>query len=1214
MNKTAIKSFAIWARNKLIADIQYKAGLMGITADKINSNLPQSTRETEFYDIGTSEPYAISGNAIKQRRSLVDKLEQKAKETNYKTAYKYVIEEVAYTWFNRLIAIRFMEVNDYLPSHIRVLSSESGKMEPDIVSTPFDAELDLKENEKQEIIRLKNYNKLDECFRMLFIKQCNELNKYLPALFEQTSDYTELLLNVSMIDKEGVVYHLVNDIPEDDFNVEKGGQVEIIGWLYQYYNTEPKNEAFAKNGKITKEEIPAVTQLFTPDWIVRYMVENSLGRLWVEGHPNDILKSKWKYYLEEAEQEPDVQEKLEEIHKEYAKLNPEDIHFIDPCMGSGHILVYAFDVLMQIYESVGYSQRDAAKSILENNLYGLDIDDRAYQMAYFAIMMKARQYNRRILMESVTCHVYSIQESNDINRNQLKYFGAGLSELEKNNAQNQMNGLLDTFKDAKEYGSILNVANYDWNLLHRFAEKADFDGQMTFDSMGLMQTQGLLKQIIDVGKIIAHKYSVVATNPPYMGGGSMNAKLTSFAKKYYPDSKIDLFAIFIEKCISLAERNRYVAMITQHSWMFLSKFNGLRGKILNTIISNMAHLGARAFEDIGGEVVQTTSFTLIKHCLKKYKGIYCRLVEENPIEKELDFLMRKNIFISSQENYENVPDTPISYQLSDAVYGVFKKNSYLKDFGTARQGLATSDNAKFLKAWFEVRWDNIGFGLNGCEDTLNRNEKWFPYIKGGSFRRWYPNKEYVVNYKNNGADIKKSVMKKYTYLNNPDFVVKNTSTYFKAGITWSDVATGKFSARWVTDGYIYADAGPMFFSDNNNRLKLAYMNTPVFQLFGDLICQGLHYSTGQIPQIPYFEEYDEEKKQIVEKLTNECINFSEDEWNRFEISWEYKHHPMIGGKTMGRLIADKYKEWEAECDNRFNQLKANEEELNRIFIDIYGLQNELTPEVEDKDVTVRKADLQRDIKNLISYAVGCMFGRYSLDVEGLAYAGGEWDDSKYVTYIPDKDNIIPITDEEYFEDDILGLFCDWLKKVYGADTLEQNLDFSAAALGNKGNTSRDIIRNYFVNDFFKDHCQTYSVTGSGKRPIYWLFDSGKQNGFKALIYLHRYNADTIGNLRVDYLHRMQRVYESEIGRMQDMIDHSTNTREVGAASKRKEKLQKQLKECRDYDEKIGHLALARTELDLDDGVKVNYKKIQTAADGKFYEVLADSKNIMVKEK
>lgn len=1214
MNKTAIRNFAIWARNKLIADIEYRAGLMGITSEGINDALPQSTRETQFFDIGTAEPYTITGEAIKQRASLVNTINQKAHETDYATAYKYIIEGVAYTWFNRLIAVRFMEVNDYLPSHIRVLSSESGKMEPDLVTNPFDAELPFTDDEKQEIIRLKNDNELDECFRMLFIKQCNALNEILPALFEKTSDYTEVLLNISAIDKEGVVYHLVNDIPEEDFNIEMGGQVEIIGWMYQYYNTEPKNEAFAKNGKITKEEIPAVTQLFTPDWIVRYMVENSLGRIWVEGHPNDSLKAGWKYYLEEAEQEPDVQDKLNEIHAEYAKLNPEDIHFIDPCMGSGHILVYAFDVLMQIYESVGYSQRDAAKSILENNLYGLDIDDRAYQMAYFAVMMKARQYNRRILSAETPCHVYSIQDSNNINRIQLKYFGVDLNEIEKNDAMNQITGLLDTFRDAKEYGSILDVENYDWELLRRFAAKNSVEGQISLDTIGIYKTQEELQRIIAIGETMARKYEVVLTNPPYMAAAGMNSKLSGYVKKKYPDGKNDMFAVFIEKCIKLAKKDSYISMITQHSWMFLSKYVALREKILSTSIVNLTHLGARAFDDIGGEVVQTVSYVLRKSGLDNYNGTYVRLVEGEASEKEKSFGLDNKRYIAKQDNYSIIPDKPISYQLSTSVYDVFRRNQYLKDVGNARQGLGTSDNIKFLRMWSEVSWNNVGFGLSSCEDTIKSPCKWFPYIKGGSFRRWYPNKEYIVNYQNDGMDIKKAVMSKYTYLNNPDFVVKNTSTYFKQGITWSDVATGKFGARWVEDGYIYADAGPMFFPDDDKLAILGYMNSTVFQLFGDLICQGLHYSTGQIPQIPYIQEYDHKLKNRVSEISEQGIQISKTDWDSVETSWDFSNHPVVKGDTMGRLIADKYKEWEAECDNRFNQLKANEEELNRIFIDIYGLQDELTPEVEDKDVTVRKADLQRDIKSLLSYAVGCMFGRYSLDVEGLAYAGGEWDASKYKTFIPDADNILPITDEEYFEDDIVGLLIGWLKKVYGEDTLEQNLDFIAQALGNKGDTSRDIIRNYFVNDFFKDHCQTYSVTGSGKRPIYWLFDSGKQNGFKALIYLHRYNADTIGNLRVDYLHRMQRVYESEIGRMQDMIDHSTNSREVGAATKRKEKLQKQLKECRDYDEKIGHLALARTELDLDDGVKYNYKKVQLGTDGKFYEVLADSKAIMMDDK
>ena len=493
MNKTAIKNFAIWARNKLIADISYRAGLMGITAEGIHSALPQSTGQTEFYDIGTAEPYTITGEAIKQRKHLVELIRAKEKETNYQTAYKYVIEEVTYTWFNRLIAVRFMEVNDYLPSHIRVLSSDTGKLEPDLVTTPFDADLEFTSAEQQTIIDLKNDNKLDEVFRMLFIKQCNALNEILPALFEKTSDYTELLLNLSVIDQDGVVYHLVHDIPEEDFDVERGGQVEIIGWLYQYYNTEPKNEAFAKSGKISKEEIPAVTQLFTPDWIVRYMVENSVGRLWIE-HLRTLDESTdeavlaadfgWKYYLPEAKQEPEVEEKLRELRKERASLTPEQITMIDPCMGSGHILVYGFSVLMQIYENAGYGQRDAAKSILEHNLLGLDIDDRAYQMAYFAVMMKAREYNRRILNGENSCKVYAIQESNGITDAALGDMGANLSEEDHQTALKEIRTLISEFKDAKEYGSILNIEKRDWELLRRFAVPNVQSGQLTLDMNG----------------------------------------------------------------------------------------------------------------------------------------------------------------------------------------------------------------------------------------------------------------------------------------------------------------------------------------------------------------------------------------------------------------------------------------------------------------------------------------------------------------------------------------------------------------------------------------------------------------------------------------------------------------------------------------------------------------------------------------------------------
>lgn len=1209
MNKTAIKNFAIWARNKLIADVSYDARLIGITEDGIAKPLPQSFGGTQFFDIGTAEPYSISGEAVRQRDKLIEVIQQKEKDTDYKTAYQYVIEEVAYTWFNRLIAIRFMEVNDYLPSHIRVLSSESGKLEPDLVTTPFDAELPFTAEEEAQIFQLKQDNKLDEVFRILFLKQCNALNEILPALFEKTKNYTELLFSLSVIDQDGVVYHLIHDIPEDDFNIERGGQVEIIGWLYQYYNTEPKAAAFAKNGKITKEEIPAVTQLFTPDWIVRYMVENSLGRLWVEGHPDCGLKENWKYYLEEAQQEPEVQAKLAEIRKEYAALNPEDIKLIDPCMGSGHILVYAFDVLMQIYESAGYSQRDAAKSILEHNIYGLDIDDRAYQLAYFAVMMKARQYNRRILNGENTCHVYAIQESNSINRAHLKYFGAGMDDIEKNAAKMQLEGLLDTLTDAKEYGSILNVESYNWDLLRRFVAAEDTDGQISMDSVGVEDTAEQLNRLVDIGETMARKYWVTITNPPYAAISNLSPKVNDFVKANYPDSKVDLFAVFIERCGLMTRVSGYQAMITQHAWMFLASYENLRDKLLNKELINLAHLGPHAFDEINGEVVQTSSFVFCNDFFSNYNSTFVQLVGgKNEAAKAAMFISGEHRFNKTNEQLREIQGTPYTaYWASDVVLSAFKKSHLVGDVSEPRVGMATANNDRFIRLWFEVNRNKFGINISSRKEAVESRKKWFPFAKGGEQRKWYGNNDTVVNWENDGFEIQNFKDEKTGRIRSHNY---NLDYIFSSALTWTVIGTEKTSFRFCPVGFLYSNSGYGLFC-NNEKTKyylLGFMNSKIAASLLKILSPSMGFESGYLRKLPLIES--DSLDSIVERVKH-CIDGSNAEWDSFEISWDFKKHPLLRNVS---TISEAFTQWQSECDDRFNQLKANEEELNRIFIDIYGLQDELTPEVEDKDVTVRKADLQRDIKSLLSYAVGCMFGRYSLDVEGLAYAGGEWDSSKYQSYIPDADNVIPITDEEYLDDDIVSRLCAWLKAVYGADTLEANLDYIAKALGNKGSTSREIIRNYFLNDFFKDHCQTYSVTGSGKRPIYWLFDSGKQNGFKALVYLHRYTPDTIGNLRIDYLHKMQRVYESEINRMQDMMDHSENAREVAAASKRKDKLAKQLKECREYDEKISHLALSRIELDLDDGVKVNYRKLQTAQDGKFYEVLADSKNIMVKEK
>ena len=1222
MNKTAIKNFAIWARNKLIADIQYRAGLMGITAEGIKNALPQSTPNMEFYDIGTAEPYSITGEAIRQRQKLVETIRRKEADSDYPTAYKYILEEVAYTWFNRLIAIRFMEVNDYLPSHIRVLSSESGKVEPDLVTTPFDAELDFNPDEQETILRLKTESALDELFRLLFIKQCNALNEILPALFEKTSDYTEVLLNLSVVDQEGVVYRLIHDIDEDDFNIEKGGQVEIIGWLYQYYNTEPKNAAFAKNGKITKDEIPAVTQLFTPDWIVRYMVQNSLGRIFIDKRKNegvfadgrdpdemtwDEIETKrisneefiaeqmgWRYYLPEAAQTKEVRKQLDEIQQQSEYKDVRDIKVIDPCMGSGHILVYAFDVLMQLYEDAGYSQRDAAKSILENNLYGLDIDDRAYQLAYFAVMMKARQYNRRILSAETPCHVYAIQESNSINHAHLKYLGAGLDDFEANTARVQLEGLLDTLRDAKEYGSILKVENYNWELLRRFVSAADAGEQITMDSAGLEGTVAQLLTLIDIAETMERKYDVVVTNPPYMAISSATVKLNNYINQNYVGGKTDLFSVFIEKSLYFCDNMGYISMITMQSWMFLTSFEKIRHKVLANEIIAMAHLGARGFDEISGEVVQTTAFVTRKMFLGgHYTGTYDRLIDGNSeAKKSEDFVSGKFRFYSCGKNFLQIPECIIAYWISNATIDCFM-HEQLSAIFTTREGMATADNDRFLRLWYEVVFPVITFDCKSEQDGIRKSIKWVPYNKGGTTRDWYGNNEYIVNWASNGTEIKNNKDPKTGRIRSHNY---NGEYGFREGITWSAISSGNLSVRYCTEGFLFDSKGAKGFAVNNDKLLwvLGLLNSKVSMQFLQFLSPTLDFKVGDVISIPLIEDASKEDDTVF--LVRSQIDLSKKDWDSFETSWDFAKHPLIRPVT---TVADAFVQWEAECNDRFNQLKANEEELNRIFIDIYGLQDELTPEVEDKDVTVRKADLQRDIKSLLSYAVGCMFGRYSLDTEGLAYAGGDWDESKYKTFLPDADGILPITDEEYLGDDIVTRLCSWLSVVYGKETLEDNLDYIAKALGSKGDSSREIIRSYFLKDFFKDHCKIYQ-----KRPIYWLFDSGKQNGFKALIYLHRYTPDTIGNLRVDYLHKMQRVYESEIGRMQDMIDHSTNAREVAAATKRKEKLQKQLKECREYDEMIGHLALSRTALDLDDGVKVNYEKIQTASDGKKYPVLA----------
>ncbi len=1193
MNKTAIKNFSIWARNKLIEDITYRAGLIGVSEKGIAQPLSQSTKDLQFFDIGTKDYAQVAGKEIEQRNGLVKAIKEKERDLKYADAFKAVIEEIAYTWFNRLVAIRFMEVNDYLPSRVRVLSSENpAKNEPDFVTAPFDTDLEFTSAEQDRIMQLKDENKLDELFRMLFIKQCNKLNEILPEMFEQTSDYTELLLSISFTDNDGIVYHLTHDIDESDWQ----DQVQIIGWLYQYYNTELKDDTFAllkKNIKITKERIPAATQLFTPDWIVRYMVENSLGRLWIEGHPNNELKENWKYYLEEAEQESDVQVQLEKIRAEYSNLNPEDIKVIDPCMGSGHILVYCFDVLMQIYESQGYTQRDAAQSIVKNNLFGLDIDKRAAQLAYFAVMMKARQYDRRFFDRKIAPNVYVICGSNGIDKYAIEYFCNGDKKL-----ASDIDKLVNEMFDATEYGSILNISQIDFKAIYtRFTEIED-----EIDLYREIVLRELLP-LVRVAEVMSNQYDVVATNPPYMASNNFNPKLSAFIKEYYPTAKEDLYSCFIERCNAFCKKNALVSMITMESWMFNASFEKFRRKTLQerTILSliHMPYLGKGGTSL--GISFGTSSFVLRKNCNFKYNGYYSciRYFETDDEGIPLAFpTVNEKTNLISQRELEAFPGMTVSYWAGKHTIDIFQQEKSISEgYGDARQGLKTSDNNRFLRRWHEVDFNKIGFGCKNAEIALTTGCKWFPYNKGGKFQKWYGNDEYVIDWSENGTPIKNAVCERYPYLKgNYSFVVKNESKYFLEQVTWTTLTSGKLSFRYKPFGYLFDGTGSSIFNLNSDILiyLLGLLNSTTGEYLIGLLGQTMSYEVGMIGKVPVI--YTENN---VSDKVQKCIDLCQDNWDMQETSWNFKSYPMIKTAPSVKELVNQY--IKTVCEQK-ELLDKNEQAINDFYGRLYGIDLSAINSAEEVDEGYESISVPSEstaIKQLLSYVVGCIFGRYSLDHDGLVFAGGKWDSTKYSSFNPDKDNCIPLTDEEYFEDDIVGMLCTWLKTIFGESGLEDNLDYIADALGNKGVTSREIIRNYFLKDFFTDHCRMYQ-----KRPVYWLFDGGKQNGFKALVYMHRWDADTVGNLRVEYLHKIQHTYEREIQRMQETIADGRDAREISKATKRKDKLQKQLKETKDYDAKLAHIALSRIEIDLDDGVKVNYEKVQTGRDGKKMQILA----------
>ena len=1208
MDKNAIKKYAVWARQEMIDRVRQKAAQYGITDSAI---IPA--------DAISIDGVLLSPVVIEQRKALIQQLNTKG--------YQEVMEEVAYTWFNRFIALRFMEVNGYLPSRVRVFTDAENGFHPQILAEAIDLELDGLDMEK--VYARKNANEEEALYKYLLITQCNALNPILPGMFQKIADYTELLLPDNLLRDGSVIQRMIEWIPEKDWQ----DQVQIIGWLYQYYNSEKKDDVFAalkKNVKITKENIPAATQLFTPDWIVRYMVENSLGRLWIEGHPNDELKANWKYYLEEAEQEPDVQIQLAEIRKEYAQLKPQDIKVIDPCCGSGHILVYMFDVLMQIYQSYGYTQREAARSIVAHNLYGLDIDERAAQLSYFAVMMKARQYDRKFLryededgnLHVLQPNVYAICESNDIRRGALKYFGCSMSDMERNLAIEQINDLLDAMQDAKEYGSILTIKDYNWELLYRFVSTVDFDGQLDFDAGNLEETKEKLWRLVEIAAMLAQKYDVVVTNPPYMGASNMNPKLSDFIKKNYSDYKSDFFSAFVIHCSEMAKKSGYCGFFTPYVWMFIQSYEKMRNYLYNqSTIEALIQFEYSAFEEA---TVPVCTFAFQNRHIQK-KGCYLRLVDfhggmEVQRQKTLEAIKNHNCgfyYEQSSDNFSKIPGSPVAYWVKVQMYRAFEAEKIGK-YAISDGQTKTGNNDKYLRMLWEVPAFEIGKG-----------KRWVLHAKGGAFRRWYGNIDTLIDWSDSAREHYRS-----------DHVARIAPEYiwFRRGICWTLISSNKLHGfRLLQENSTFNLAAPSIFFDDDRMMLyiLGYLNSKFSQEIIALLNPTLNTNISDITSQPLNYGKSPECEDAIIELVETNISLSKSDWDSFETSWDFQIHPLLqyaaltpqriaqeeknGYLTMNG-IADAYRHWEQACDDRFYQLKANEEELNRIFIDIYGLQDELTPEVEEKDVTVRKADLTRDVKSLISYAVGCMFGRYSLNRQGLVYAGGDWEqayhrnvlvdeggnaisfggiriavDKNYqinvdgqwqdCTYSPDADNIIPICDDEYFEDDIVGRFVKFIETVYGKNTLEENLKFIANALGGKGQP-KDVIRSYFLNDFFNDHCKIYQ-----KRPIYWQFDSGKKNGFKALIYLHRYQPDTIARIRTDYVHEQQSRYRTAIADLEQRIAGASTAERV-KLTKQLKKLQDQAEELHSYEEKIHHLADQMIAIDLDDGVKVNYAKFQ----------------------
>ncbi|MDN2451503.1 BREX-1 system adenine-specific DNA-methyltransferase PglX [Leuconostoc sp. UCMA20149] len=1169
MDKRAINNFAVKARRDLIRDITNKLGLLGIDEAGIQEKRTESTAEIEYYG---ELAYEISGDDIRLRRELVSHLKSRVSD-DWNTVLQDFIEEVAYTWFNRIIAIRFMEVNDYLPSKTRVLSSENGRTEPDILTEAFDIEDDLHGfNSNQRALLAKALDTeipedLDKAYTMLFIKQANALNDNLPYLFERTSDYMQLLFTPSYHD--GVIKDLIDGIPESDFDVQLEGQVEIIGWLYQYYNEEPHNAVVNINGGTVKtNDIPAATQLFTTDWVVRYMVDNSLVKYYLERNAHSELGTHLEFLL------PDSLEMVSD------DLDVTQIKVIDNAMGSGHILVYAFDVLMKMYAEQGYSSREASSLILENNLFGLEIDKRAYQLAYFALMMKAREYNRRALTSNISPKVYVFEDTSNINDNYFESLPVSESNIQ------DLKYIVSLFHDSRTLGSIIQIDKpVKTGNLRTVLTNIPQDTSLDLNNTREITYQ--LLRLLDIVETMQNKYEAVITNPPYLN--KMNKVLKEYVKTHYKDYSSDLFSVFIWHNINMTVTNGYAAYMTPFVWMFIKSYENLRKSILNTkLISSLIQMEYSAFEEA---TVPINTFVL-KNSSTSENGVYIKLSDfkggmdvqkvktleaiENP---DVDYLYRTN-----QSNFESIPGSPIAYWASADTFELINETKKFGDAFNTRAGMITGDNSKFIRLWHEVSHDKTGFNYTSRQAAEMSGYKWFPYSKGGDFRRWFGNNEYVVNWENDGKymrNFKDSTGKIPAHAFNLDYI-------FHPQITWSSLSSKTFSARLAPNGFLFDASGSFGVVPEVERsFQLGFLNSVVAEYYLGLINPTLNFQKGNIASLP-IKSNDIRVEPIVETQ----ISLSKADWDSFETSWDFATHPLIqhiDEHNRNWNLKEAFEVWKSEAQDRFDQLKDNEEELNRIFIDLYGLQDELTPDVANKDVSVCLADEVRDIKSFLSYFVGLVFGRYSLDVPGLIYAGGDWNSDQYKSFQPNKDNVLILSDDAYFNDsrDIINRLKEFLRVAFGNENVQANLEYIAQIVGKGGGTAEEKIRQYFIKDFYADHVSVYS-----KRPIYWEYNSGKKEGLRALMYVHRYDADTTGMIRTDYLLPLQEAYENALANFESLVESETVAKIRKVYEKKVTRLTNQIDEMKMFDQVLQHLATARIEIDLDDGVVENHVKIQ----------------------